>query len=214
MRFGWTELGFSQTASGHPFCIWPCHVAPFAREMGRSASPPCPLKKVIDSGLVGSTNVSFITSAGALARALGGVPREQKMLKGQLPRVIYHRVYFSTRRKQDGPHSIRAKEKGRSTLIREKEKGRSTLNLRKEKRTVHSQSEKREKGQSTPNPRKGKKMVHTQSEKKKERSTLNLRKWRLGCWAGHRLPHAPCQGRSYIYVYIYIYIYIYIYVHF
>ena len=25
--------------------------------------------------------------------ALGGVPREQKMLKGHLPRVIYHHLY-------------------------------------------------------------------------------------------------------------------------
>ena len=25
--------------------------------------------------------------------SLGGVPREQKMLKGHLPRVIYHQVY-------------------------------------------------------------------------------------------------------------------------
>jgi len=33
---------------------------------------------VISSGLVGS---------------LGGVPREQKMLKGHLTRVIYHQVY-------------------------------------------------------------------------------------------------------------------------
>jgi len=37
---------------------------------------------VIDSGLVGSTGTS-----------LGGVPREQKMLRGHLPRVIYHQVY-------------------------------------------------------------------------------------------------------------------------
>ena len=28
----------------------------------------------------------------------GGVPREQKMLKGHLPRVIYHRVYSNIRR--------------------------------------------------------------------------------------------------------------------
>jgi len=28
----------------------------------------------------------------------GGVPREQKRLKGHLPRVIYHQVYFSIRR--------------------------------------------------------------------------------------------------------------------
>jgi len=37
---------------------------------------------LIDSGLVGS---------------LGGVPREQKMLKGHLPRVIYHQVYQYTK---------------------------------------------------------------------------------------------------------------------
>ena len=30
---------------------------------------------------------------------LGGVPREQKMLKGHLPRVIYHRVYQYTKTK-------------------------------------------------------------------------------------------------------------------
>jgi len=36
---------------------------------------------VIDSGLVGSTD------------SLGGVPREQKILKGHLPRVRYHQVY-------------------------------------------------------------------------------------------------------------------------
>ena len=28
--------------------------------------------------------------------ALGGVPREQKKLKGHLPRVIYHQVYYYT----------------------------------------------------------------------------------------------------------------------
>ena len=32
---------------------------------------------------------SFITFTGSL----GGVPREQKMLKGHLPRVIYHQEY-------------------------------------------------------------------------------------------------------------------------
>jgi len=36
--------------------------------------------RLIDSGLVGSTD-------------LGGVPREQKMLTGHLPRVIHHQVY-------------------------------------------------------------------------------------------------------------------------
>ena len=29
---------------------------------------------------------------------LGGIPREQKMLKGHLPRVINHQVHFSIRR--------------------------------------------------------------------------------------------------------------------
>ena len=36
---------------------------------------------LIDSGLIG----------------LGGVPREQRMLKGHLPRFIYHRVYLYTK---------------------------------------------------------------------------------------------------------------------
>ena len=30
--------------------------------------------------------------------SLGGVPREQKMLKGHLPRVIYHQVYWYTQK--------------------------------------------------------------------------------------------------------------------
>ena len=34
-----------------------------------------------------------VISEGGARRALGGVPREQKMLKGHLPRVIYHQVY-------------------------------------------------------------------------------------------------------------------------
>ena len=46
----------------------------------------------IDSGSVGSTDVSFITSTGASA-SMGGAPREEKMLKGHLPRVIYHQAY-------------------------------------------------------------------------------------------------------------------------
>jgi len=29
-------------------------------------------------------------------RCLGGVPREQKMLKGLLPRVMYHKMYSHT----------------------------------------------------------------------------------------------------------------------
>ena len=32
-----------------------------------------------------------------LGTSLGGVPREQKMLKGHLPRVIYHQVYYYTK---------------------------------------------------------------------------------------------------------------------
>jgi len=39
---------------------------------------------MIDSGLVGS---------------MGGVPRDQKMFKGHLPRVIYHQVYEYTKKK-------------------------------------------------------------------------------------------------------------------
>ena len=47
-------------------------------------------EKMIDSGLVGST---------------GRVPREQKLLKGHLPRVIYQQVYEHT--KKNVPGSVR-----------------------------------------------------------------------------------------------------------
>ena len=40
-----------------------------------------PFLLVKDSGLVGSTDF------------LGGVPQEQKMFNGHLPRVIYHQAY-------------------------------------------------------------------------------------------------------------------------
>ena len=50
--------------------------------------------RLIDSGLVGSTI---------------GVPREQKMLKGHIPRVMYHRVYFSIRRKSQFAPNIKSK---------------------------------------------------------------------------------------------------------
>jgi len=60
-------------------CVLDCrgvpHVAP---ALDGSAGPTS--ARVIDSGLVGSTG-------------LGSVPREQKMLKGNLPRVIYHQAY-------------------------------------------------------------------------------------------------------------------------
>jgi hypothetical protein len=42
---------------------------------------------VIDSGL-------GVISEGGERRALGGVPREQKMLKENLSRVTYHQVYL------------------------------------------------------------------------------------------------------------------------
>ena len=37
--------------------------------------------------------VDFETEGVEVYSSLGGVPREQKMLKGHLPRVIYHQVY-------------------------------------------------------------------------------------------------------------------------
>jgi len=41
-----------------------------------------------------TTNYCTRFSSGPASKAgLGGVPREQKMLKGHLPRVIYHQVY-------------------------------------------------------------------------------------------------------------------------
>ena len=55
------------------------------------------IKVLIDSGLVGSTDFHSSHPQGhephTPGTSLGGVPREQKMLKGHLPRVIYHQVY-------------------------------------------------------------------------------------------------------------------------
>ena len=39
-----------------------------------------------------------VLGGGAVSHERVGVPREQKMLKGHLPRVIYHRVYSNIRR--------------------------------------------------------------------------------------------------------------------
>ena len=48
--------------------------------VARAHAVALPHLSIDDSGLVGSTDQ-------------GGVLREQKMLKGQPPRVIYHQVY-------------------------------------------------------------------------------------------------------------------------
>ena len=54
---------------------------PKSRFISHASPPACGLRLfcVIDAGLIGSKNCV-------------GVPREQKMLKGHLPRVIYHQV--------------------------------------------------------------------------------------------------------------------------
>ena len=64
-------------------------------EVDRSGKLPvinrrCTYRIVIDSGLVGSTD--FHSS-----HPQGGVPREQKMRKGHLPRAICHQVYWDTK---------------------------------------------------------------------------------------------------------------------
>ena len=70
---------------------------PQARRASKIGSSIFVILAVIEPGLVGSTDFSFITSQGH-ETSLGGVPREQKMIKGHLLRVIYHRVYFNIRR--------------------------------------------------------------------------------------------------------------------
>ena len=45
---------------------------------------------------------SICIGNGHVCPGVGGVPREQKMLKGHLPRVIYHQVYYSIRRTSGG----------------------------------------------------------------------------------------------------------------
>ena len=41
--------------------------------------------------------VSVVNEKHTYGTSLGGVPREQKMFKGHLPRVIYHQVYQYTK---------------------------------------------------------------------------------------------------------------------
>ena len=54
------------------------------------------LQRVIDAGLVIFVHHIHRETRGT---SLGGAPREQTMLNGELPRVIYHQVYLSIRRK-------------------------------------------------------------------------------------------------------------------
>ena len=65
----------------------------------------------------GSSGLDYLIHAGFTRQRrskvdfLGGVPREQKMLKGHLPRVIYHQVYYFTKRKT--PIANLARKSGR-----------------------------------------------------------------------------------------------------
>ena len=56
----------------------------------RERGPPCRAC----SGVRGELDVGVVPLfVAVIDSGLGGVPREQKMLKGYLPRVIYHQVY-------------------------------------------------------------------------------------------------------------------------
>jgi len=79
-----------------------CKTSSLTAASGAWRPPPCRCRahfpsgffNMLDSGLVGSTVFHSSHPQGHE----GGVPREQKMLKGHLPRVVHHRVYLSTRR--------------------------------------------------------------------------------------------------------------------
>ena len=58
----------------------------------RRASRGLVQARMIDLGFVGSTYSHS-------SHPHGGVPREQKILKGHLPRVIYHQVYWCMKKK-------------------------------------------------------------------------------------------------------------------
>ena len=70
---------------------------PFERERERESSQhkvgkkwPTPSKNVVSSRF----RVQSVMKSGLVGTPdLGGVPREQKMRKGHLPRVTYHQVY-------------------------------------------------------------------------------------------------------------------------
>ena len=67
----------------------------------RAPSGPCPRHGPESPGpTVDLFTLQFpelVISEGGERSALGGVPQEQEMLKGRLPRVIYHQEYLSLR---------------------------------------------------------------------------------------------------------------------
>jgi hypothetical protein len=68
------------------------HLVDHISDFGLALEPFRTFRVLIDSGLLGSTGFHSPHPQGH------EVPREQKMLKGHLPRVVYHRLYFSIRR--------------------------------------------------------------------------------------------------------------------
>jgi len=64
-----------------------------------------------------------ISGSGGLI-TLGGVPREQKMLKGHPPRVIYHQVYSYTKiTSSTGSSALAPRSQGASSAIKGDDKG-------------------------------------------------------------------------------------------
>ena len=76
-------------------CVHSADTTP-GRMTGCADITPC---RMIGSGHATPCRMTGVTLHSSTDSGLvGGVPREQKMLKGHLPRVIYHQVYFGIRR--------------------------------------------------------------------------------------------------------------------
>ena len=82
------RLGLGKTCSSAPRCRGGAWHMPAPSLLQWTPHPDPRFRSRTKTGLVDRLS----------GTSLGGVPREQKTLKGHLPRVVYRRVYFSIRR--------------------------------------------------------------------------------------------------------------------
>ena len=88
------RLGVNPNPKPQTGCVWELVTLPYGIRYGHVTDPVQIVDVSVQPTLIDSGHIHRgmipSTTRGA---SLRGVPREQKMLKGHLPRVIYHQVY-------------------------------------------------------------------------------------------------------------------------